>query len=151
MSFVRVRRHADKSLVVFFSGQFCISPVLISGPSVIDLTKQPQPWVDLSCSFSYIKQEYKELDIKWYFSGEEEPILQWVPSASKKPQTIGQTSNEISVDQTTRLSRKFALKDLLLIFLATTLARLPLSLPSLTTHTICSFSVGKCLAYSPIN
>ena len=113
-----------------FSGHFFISPVLISGPSVIDLTKQPQPWVDLSCSFSYIKQEYKELDIKWYFSGEEEPILQWVPSASKKPQTIGQTSNELSVDKTTRLSRKFELKDLPLIFLVTTLARLPLSLPS---------------------
>ena len=40
------------------------------------------------------------MDIKWYFSGEEEPFLQWVPSAVKKPQTIGQTfKNRLNVSQ----------------------------------------------------
>ena len=45
-------------------------------------------------------QEFKELDIKWYFGGEEEPFIQWVPSAGKKPQTIGQRfKNRLNVSQ----------------------------------------------------
>ena len=59
-----------------FLGQSCISSVRVSGPSVVDLTQISDPWVDLSCSFLHNRQEYKELDIKWYFSDEEEQFLQ---------------------------------------------------------------------------
>ena len=62
---------------------------MLSGPSVVDLYQLSDPWLDLTCSFLYVRQEYKELDIKWYFSAEEEPFLQWVPSSSNSPQTIG--------------------------------------------------------------
>ena len=57
---------------------------------MLDVDQLPDPWVDLSCSFHYTQQEYKELDLKWYFSTDEEPFLQWVPSSGRKPQTIGQ-------------------------------------------------------------
>jgi hypothetical protein len=57
---------------------------------VLDVAQLPDPYVDLSCSFSHTPQEYKELDLKWYFSTEEEPFLLWVPSSGRKPQTIGQ-------------------------------------------------------------
>ena len=46
--------------------------------------------MDLTCSFNHSPEEYKELDMKWYFSAEEEPFLQWVPSSGRQPQMIGQ-------------------------------------------------------------
>ena len=73
-----------------FPGQDCLSNLKIAGPSVLDVDQLPDPWVDLTCSFHYSQHEYKELDLKWYFSTDEEPFLQWVPSSGRKPQTIGQ-------------------------------------------------------------
>ena len=85
------------------SGQDCLSNVQISGPSVLDVAQLPDPWVSLTCSFSHTPQEYKELDLKWYFSTEEEPFLQWVPSSGRKPQTIGQRfKNRLEVTHSAR-------------------------------------------------
>jgi hypothetical protein len=70
---------------------------------VIDIHQLPDPWVSLTCSFSHTTQEYKELDLKWYFSTEEEPFLQWVPSSGRKPQTIGQRfKNRLEVTHSAR-------------------------------------------------
>merc|ERR1719195_2572198 len=69
------------------TGSRGISDVLITGPSVLENGRQQ--WVDLACSFTFSSPEYKQLDIKWYFDNEEEPFLQWVPSAGRQPQTIG--------------------------------------------------------------
>ena len=70
---------------------------------MIDIHQLPDPWVDLTCSFSHTPQEYKELDLKWYFSTEEEPFLQWVPSSGRKPQTIGQRfKNRLEVTHSAR-------------------------------------------------
>ena len=102
-----------------FPGQDCLSNLKIAGPSVLDVDQLPDPWVDLSCSFHYSQQEYKELDLKWYFSTDEEPFLQWVPSSGRKPQTIGQrfknrlevrhsatnSSQESRIDQIIRVER----------------------------------------------
>ena len=86
-----------------FPGQSCISSVTVSGPSVVDITQISEPWVDLSCSFLHSRQEYKELDIKWYFSTEEEPFLQWVPSNANRPQIIGQRfRNRLTVSHKSR-------------------------------------------------
>ena len=69
-------------------GLDCLSSVQLTGPSVVET--QQHPWVDLTCSFYHTALEYTELDLKWYFSEEEEPFLQWVPSSGREPQTIGQ-------------------------------------------------------------
>ena len=77
--------------------------MLVSGPSVVDLTQISEPWVDLSCSFAHRLKEYTELDIKWYFLDEEEPFLQWVPSNVFKPQIIGQRfRNRLTVSHKSR-------------------------------------------------
>ena len=66
-------------------------------PSMVELGSEN---ILLDCDFEYNADERVQLDIKWYFSGEEDPILQWVPSVSKKPQTIGQTfKNRLTVSQ----------------------------------------------------
>ena len=59
---------------------------MIRGPSAIQ--SGHQQWVELTCSFAFQVKEYKQLDLKWYFAGQEEPFLQWVPSSGRKPQTI---------------------------------------------------------------
>ena len=62
----------------------------IKGPRVLDVTQLANPWLSLSCSFKHRLQEYQQLDIKRYFSSEEEPFLQWVPSTGREHQVIGQ-------------------------------------------------------------
>ena len=75
----------------------------IKGPPVVDVGQLADPWVSLTCSFVHTEEEYKELDIKWYFSREEEPFLQWVPSTGREPQTIGQRfKNRLDVRHSTR-------------------------------------------------
>lgn len=69
------------------SGRHGISDVRITGPAVLENSRQQ--WVDLACRFSFDPADFKQLDIKWYFERTEEPFLQWVPSAGRRPQTIG--------------------------------------------------------------
>jgi hypothetical protein len=86
----------------YVSGEDCLSNVQLTGPALIDILQHP--WVDLTCSF-YISSslEYSQLDLKWYFSTEEEPILQWVRSSGRKPQTIGQMfKNRLEVRHSSR-------------------------------------------------
>ena len=40
----------------------------ISGPHVLENGRQQ--YVDLTCSFQFKPEEYKQLDIKWYFDNE---------------------------------------------------------------------------------
>ena len=100
-----------------FSGEDCLSSVKLHGPPVIEIHQHP--WVDLTCSFYHTSLEYTQLDLKWYFSTEEEPFLQWVPSSGREPQTIGQrfknrlevrhsstnTSEGYRIDQVIRVER----------------------------------------------
>ena len=70
---------------------------------MLDVAELADPWVSLTCSFSHTPGEYKELDLKWYFSTEEEPFLQWVPSSGSKPQAIGQRfKNRLEVTHSAR-------------------------------------------------
>ena len=71
------------------TGDISLSPVTIRGPTAIQSSQQP--WVELSCSFSFEAMEHKQLDLKWYFDEQEEPFLQWIPSSGRKPQMIGST------------------------------------------------------------
>ena len=48
-----------------------------------------QAWVELTCTFQYSLSESQQVDLKWYYSEEEEPFLQWVPSISREPQIRG--------------------------------------------------------------
>lgn len=107
------------TVFINLSGEDCLSGVQLTGPSVVEANQLPNPWVDLTCSFNYKPLEYSQLDLKWYFSTEEEPFLQWVPSSGRKPQTIGQkfknrlevshnsrnTSDGFRIDQNIRVER----------------------------------------------
>ena len=44
------------------AGVWCLSSVLLSGPSVIE--RSHRPWLDLTCAFRHNKQELAEIDIK---------------------------------------------------------------------------------------
>ena len=48
-----------------------------------------QAWVELTCTFQHTLSESQQLDLKWYYSEEEEPFLQWVPSTGRDPQIKG--------------------------------------------------------------
>ena len=56
----------------------------MSGPHSI--LSGSQAWVELSCSFTHTMEEYGQLDLKWYYSTQEEPFLEWVPSTGREPQ-----------------------------------------------------------------
>ena len=103
------------ALCANFAGQDCLSGVLVTGPAVLDIHQLVNPWVELTCSFTHTMKEYKELDIKWYFSTEEEPFLQWVPSSGKDPQTIGQRfKNRLQASQAARnTSRGFTIEQVI--------------------------------------
>ena len=42
----------------------------------------------LDCEYEYTEEEKNQLDIKWYFNNNPEPIYQWLPMTSG-PQVIG--------------------------------------------------------------
>ena len=46
--------------------------------------------MELSCSFLHTKEEFDQLDLKWYRDMDEEPFLQWVPSSQRPPQVVGE-------------------------------------------------------------
>ena len=52
---------------------WCLSSVLLSGPSVIE--RSHKPWLDLTCAFRHNKQELGEIDIK---------VTLWVTAGSGK-------------------------------------------------------------------
>ena len=68
-------------------GFLCVEITDLVVPSVVE--SGSEPWVDLSCQFSYNESERKQLDIKWYFNENVTPFLQWIPSSGRKPQIIG--------------------------------------------------------------
>ena len=55
------------------TGVWCLSSVLLSGPSVIE--RSHRPWLDLTCAFRHNKQELAEIDIK---------VMLWVTAGSGK-------------------------------------------------------------------
>ena len=57
-----------------------------------------QAWVELTCMFQHSYSEREQLDLKWYYSNDEEPFLQWLPSSGREPQIRGQRfSSSITV------------------------------------------------------
>ena len=69
------------------SGPSSLSLLSLTGPQAI-LTNS-QAWVELTCTFKHRRSEWRQVDLKWYFSSEEEPFLQWVPSTRRAPQIRG--------------------------------------------------------------
>jgi len=86
-----------RCLLVFltFTGDWCLSGVGVRGPGVVE--SGTQAWVELTCSLVHTRQEWSQLDIKWYRDIHEEPFLQWVPSSGRKPQTIGDRKDRLHV------------------------------------------------------
>jgi len=82
-------------LSLTFTGDDCLSGVGVRGPEVVE--SGTQAWVELTCSLVHTREEWKQLDIKWYRDIHEEPFLQWVPSSGRKPQTIGDRNSRIVV------------------------------------------------------
>lgn len=95
----------------------CLTLLHLTGPQAI--LSGSQAWVELTCTFKHSYSETQQLDLKWYYSNEEEPFLQWVPSAGRDPQIRGKrfsssmtvkhhitnTTNEKRVAQVLRLER----------------------------------------------
>ena len=76
----------------------------ISEPSCLKLLHLTRPqailsgsqvWVELTCTFKHTFSESQQLDLKWYYSNEDEPFLQWVPSTGRDPQIRGKKFNSL--------------------------------------------------------
>jgi len=115
---------STKSFIWVFIVLSCIVPEP-SGLKLLDLSgpqafrSGSQAWVELTCKFQHTHLESQQLDLKWYFSNEDEPFLQWVPSTGRDPQIRGErfsssmtvrhhisnTTDEQKVSQILRLKR----------------------------------------------
>ena len=60
----------------------------LTGP--VSILSGSQAWVELTCTFLHFYSELEQLDLKWYYSSDEEPFLQWLPSSGLDPQIRGQ-------------------------------------------------------------
>jgi len=104
------------SLAKLMYSFFIIISFLIPGPSCLKLLhlrgphavrSDTQAWVELTCTFQHTMSESQQLDLKWYYSEEEEPFLQWVPSTGREPQIRGGFSSGMTVrHQTTNTTEK---------------------------------------------
>ena len=61
-------------LLIRFTGKTCLSPVHISGPTVVDLDQYKEPLISLACRASHNSSEYNQLDVRWYY-GQERQIF----------------------------------------------------------------------------
>ena len=65
----------------------CLTLLDLTGPQAV--RSGSQAWVELTCTFKHTLSESQQVDLKWYYSDEEEPFLQWVPSTGRDPQIRG--------------------------------------------------------------
>jgi len=116
------------SLVILIHSFFFLFSFLLPGPSCLkllhlrgphSLRSGSQAWVELTCTFQHTLSESQQLDLKWYYSEEEEPFVQWVPSTGREPQIRGKrfssgitvrqqiknTTTEKRVEQVLRIAR----------------------------------------------
>lgn len=67
----------------------CVEILSMAVPAAVEAGGED---IILDCDFDYTEEEKSQLDIKWYFNNEPEPIYQWIPShpEQKGPQLISE-------------------------------------------------------------
>lgn len=71
------------------SGHVCLDISPLYGPRVVESGQEAA--VELTCSFAHNASELNQLDVKCYFQRTAQPFIQWVPSAGRLPQSIGES------------------------------------------------------------
>jgi len=73
-------------LAAIMPGGNCVQILSMAVPEAVEAGSED---IVLDCDFEYTEEEKMQLDIKWYFNNEPEPIYQWIPS-QKGPQLISE-------------------------------------------------------------
>lgn len=73
-------------LAAIMPGCNCVQILSMAVPEAVEAGSGD---IVLDCDFEYTEEEKMQLDIKWYFNNEPEPIYQWIPS-QKGPQLISE-------------------------------------------------------------
>lgn len=73
-------------LAAIVPGGNCVQILSMAVPEAVEAGSDD---IILDCDFEYTEEEKMQLDIKWYFNNEPEPIYQWIPS-QKGPQLINE-------------------------------------------------------------